>query len=357
MLDQAARPPNFTLQDWADGASMPSPVLMTPLRRCGTHAIRVRLNLNNQFLSPYPLHIIDFMPHVPLYGDLKDDHNFRKLIEDVVKLHNLNLVEWPTSTPRAEQIFDELSNGPRSIHAVTWHILLSAGKEKGVKVVMDKSLDSVEFADELAALLPSMRFLNVVRDPRAQVNSMNQAIIYDFDTVLNAERWVKAYQAGAELQERYPKSVLTVRYEDFISKEKDTIQKICAFLELDFRDSMLDIESSAEAKSLASRSALWVSNASRPIQENVTKYRQHLSPHEIAIIETAAADLMQRYGYKRETEGEVPITDEMRDASRQRSAHAKTASWKKLQETNPSDFAARMARREFLESLRGNVEK
>ena len=43
----------------------PLPLLMVPLRRCGSHALRLRLNVSPTFHSPYPLHIVDFMPLVP----------------------------------------------------------------------------------------------------------------------------------------------------------------------------------------------------------------------------------------------------------------------------------------------------
>ena len=54
-------------------SSRPLPLLMIPLRRCGSHALRLRLNASPSFHSPYPLHIVDFMPLVPMYGDLSDD--------------------------------------------------------------------------------------------------------------------------------------------------------------------------------------------------------------------------------------------------------------------------------------------
>ena len=47
----------------------PRPVMMISLRRCGSHAPRLRLNMSPDFYSPYPLHILDLIPLVPLYGD------------------------------------------------------------------------------------------------------------------------------------------------------------------------------------------------------------------------------------------------------------------------------------------------
>jgi hypothetical protein len=57
---------------------------MIPVRRCGSHALRLRLNFSREFYSPYPLHIVDFMPLVELYGDLVDDNAYFQLIVDII---------------------------------------------------------------------------------------------------------------------------------------------------------------------------------------------------------------------------------------------------------------------------------
>jgi hypothetical protein len=46
----------------------------------------VRLNFNIEFYSPYPLHIVDFMPLLPLYGDLAEDRNYFELVMAAVGL-------------------------------------------------------------------------------------------------------------------------------------------------------------------------------------------------------------------------------------------------------------------------------
>lgn len=82
-------------------ADLPRIILMVPLRRCGSHAIRLRLNLSEEFFAPYPLHVVDFLPLLPQYGDLKDDANWKLLIEDVIGLQKALMVEWKgTFDPR-----------------------------------------------------------------------------------------------------------------------------------------------------------------------------------------------------------------------------------------------------------------
>jgi hypothetical protein len=185
---------------------------MMPLRRCGSHALRLRMNFNPEFYSPYPLHIVDFMPLLPLYGDLDDDRAYFNLVVDVVGLQAASMVKWPEVVFDPVEIFEAIRHEPRSVHRIVWELLLRSGERTGAKIVMDKSLDSVHYADELMRLFPDMLFLNVVRDPRAQVASMNRAIIHDFDSALNARTWVRAHDAARALLERFPERVLTMRY-------------------------------------------------------------------------------------------------------------------------------------------------
>ena len=102
----------------------PLPLLMIPLRRCGSHALRLRLNASPQFHSPYPLHIVVFMPLVPLYGDLRDDSAYRQMVKDVVGLQQSSMVKWPGVHFDAEEIFTALENEPRSVHRIVWELLL-----------------------------------------------------------------------------------------------------------------------------------------------------------------------------------------------------------------------------------------
>jgi hypothetical protein len=107
--------------------SRPRPVLMIPLRRCGSHALRLRLNFSPHFYSPYPLHIVDFMPLVPLYGDLSDDRAYFRLVVDVVGLQAASPVKWPDAVFDPRQIFEAIRQERRSVHRVVWELLLRAG--------------------------------------------------------------------------------------------------------------------------------------------------------------------------------------------------------------------------------------
>lgn len=340
-----------------DHATRPRPLLMVPLRRCGSHALRLRLNFNPDFYSPYPLHIVDFMPLLPLYGDVADDRNYFQLVVDVVGLQAASMVKWPDMVFEPEDIFESIQSQSRSVHRIVWEMLLRTGEQRGSRIVMDKSLDSVHYAEELMALFPDLLFLNVVRDPRAQVASMNRAIIHDFDSTLNAMAWVHAHRVGQALVENHPERVLTIRYEDFLSEQELTLREICQFIGMDFLPQMLDIASSTEAQQLSRMSDLWASNCFAPIPANKDKFKTQLSIREIELIETLALPYMQLYGYECMTDAhaELPDVVGMLDCVH-RSAHNRTHAWQQLAESNPSDYAARRIRVDYLDRIRTHRE-
>jgi Sulfotransferase family len=335
----------------------PRPVLMIPLRRCGSHALRLRLNFHPDFYAPYPLHIVDFMPLVKSYGDLGDDKNYFQMIIDVIGLQTVSMVKWPDVVFDPVEIFESVRNEPRSVHRIVWELLFREGEKQGARVVMDKSLDSVHYADELTALFGNMLFLNVVRDPRAQIGSMNRAIIHDFDTHLNAMTWVQAYEAGKKLAARYPDKVLTIRYEDFVSDQEATLRKICSFFDMKYLPSMLNIRQSQEARKISKLSALWETNSKAPVPANVDKFRKTLTVEEIEVIEALTGEYMDYYGYERMTAGKAAVTSRVVSDARRRSELNREKAWLDLEKNDNRDFQLRRFRIDYLEMIKNRLQK
>jgi len=348
---------NNTTRSVQNSGKRPRPVLMIPLRRCGSHALRLRLNLNPEFYAPYPLHIVDFMPQVPRYGDLHDDAAYFQMIVDVVGLETVSMVKWPDIVFDPIEIFESIKHEPRSVHRVVWELLLRSGSKRGAKVVMDKSLDSVHYAEELMALFPDLLFLNVVRDPRAQVSSMNKAIIHDFDVLLNAQTWVKAYEKAADLSRKYPDRVLTIRFEDFVSNQEAVLRTVCKFFGIEFFTEMLDVAHSREAKQISTMSQLWESNEFPPIPANVDKFKKNLSVDEITVIETLTGDIMDRFGYQRMTAGNADVSLLAVAAARERSAAKKLKAWDELEQRDRRDYQLRRYRVDYLDMISRRNQK
>lgn len=330
----------------------PKPLMMIPVRRCGSHALRLRLNFSEEFYSPYPLHICDVMHLLPFYGDLADDRQYFQLVIDIIGLQNATMVKWDKVALDPVAVFESIRDQPRSIHAVLWEMLFQAGEQFGAKVVMDKSLDSVAWAEDLFAIHPDMLLLNVVRDPRAQVASMNRAILYDFDTLGNTLRWQKAHDLARQLMARYPTQVLTIRFEDFIHNQAEVLFQICQFLGIEFSEKMLEVGKSREACNISRLSSLWQSNAFNPVPGNIDKFKKDLSMDEIRLIETLTAEHMEYYGYERMStaDSSKPTAADIQAAAL-RSEKNKREAWKKLERENYKDYHLRQFRQEYIHRL------
>ena len=297
------------------------------------------------------------MPTVPLYGNLDDDCAYFRLIDDVIGLQAVSMVKWPDIVFDPVEIFEAIRDEPRSVHRIVWELLLRAGEQRHARVVMDKSLDSVHYVDDLMRLFPDMLFLNVVRDPRAQIASMNKAIIHDFDTLLNAQTWVEAHRAADAIIKEYPQRTLTIRYEDFLADEEGVLKKVCEFFGIEFLPEMLDVSHSQEAQRISRMSALWSSNRFPPIMTNIDKYKKALSMEEIATIEGMTGEYMKRYGYERVTDPSAPFDKSLLEEARERSKKARTEAWHELKHNNFRDYALRCHRAEYLASVRARMQQ
>lgn len=68
---------------------------MIGTQRSGSNLLRLMLNQLPEMFAPHPPHILlTLYPLLPIYGDLMQDANFRKLIDDMCTLVELNPVPW-----------------------------------------------------------------------------------------------------------------------------------------------------------------------------------------------------------------------------------------------------------------------
>lgn len=321
-------------------------VLMVPLRRCGSNAIRLRMNLHPDFYSPYPLHLCDFMELEKQYNK-QDDLDYFQMIVDIVGLQRHSLVPWDNIVINPITVFENIKDKPRSIYQIYWEMLSQVGEKHNAKVVMDKSQDSVYDFEELIQLFPEIVFLDVVRDPRAQISSMNESIIYDFDTQLNTLRWVEARQSSDLLREKYPHKIMTIRYEDFILHHEETMQTICQFLEIPFDPIILNVQKSKEAYFMSHTSPLWETNFHKPITRPIQKYRDYLSMKEIEHIEYMTLKWMRQYHYIPMTFYKIVLSYDFKKAIKN-SDEKKKQVWEMLKKKYPHDYILRKTRTRYI---------
>jgi hypothetical protein len=159
------------------------------------------------------------------------------------------------------------------INNLTSGILQKQEKE----VYAEDNTWNILFAGSLLEMLPNARLIHIIRDPRDVVASfvkqnwapdnLDQAIAF-YLSIIN--RW---FEVEAKLD---PKQFLLIKLEDLSTSPEAEIRKMCAFSQIDFETSMLEVDLSA-------------SNAGR--------WQKEFSGAEIEKLERSLQGASERLGY------------------------------------------------------------
>lgn len=210
---------------------------------------------------------------------------------------------------------------------VSWveSLFLPLADKEGCELYSEKTPENVLVFSELVELFSQSHFIQVIRDPRAIVSSMQQVkkraihkgISVPHFTVNNntsIDYVEKCYAAGFAAEKKYPEKVLTVVYEQLLLTPELETKKICDFLGLDWSKDMLtpkDKKHLGEQAITTHSNELWYDKKQynrNPDRDNIGKWKKNLSPYVQAQIILRFKDNkeLQRYGYSLSFEG-VPF--------------------------------------------------
>lgn len=162
-------------------------------------------------------------------------------------LHDLfteeKLIDWWQSTPEA--ISNLLEKYPPKSHfsdlckAIYYEYAQRNGKQNAI-LLGDKNPEYSLYIKQLAQLYPKSKFVHLVRDPRANVLSYQNVDFDVNDTAALAHRWKKYNEGILDWQRELPDRILVIHYEDLLTDTQVTLERICAFLGVDFMPSLLE---------------------------------------------------------------------------------------------------------------------
>ncbi|MEO6496916.1 MAG: sulfotransferase [Solirubrobacteraceae bacterium] len=166
-------------------------------------------------------------------------------------------------------------------------------------------------------LFPDAQFINVVRDPRGAVASQIPMGWDPPDVALAAS--IANWEASIERVDAFarrlrPDQLLDVRYEDLVREPEHELTRICAF-------AGLDADAGVAAALAAPRHGRHLTSAERvtePVDASaIARWRERLSPADVALIEKSAAADLERFGYLPEAKA-APDRSALAELRRQR---------------------------------------
>jgi hypothetical protein len=202
---------------------------------------------------------------------------------------------------------DELRARPRRIGLWQLYEAMVAAMSPPVAVLGEKTPNHIAWWEHFARFQPHIKFLAVVRDPRAVLASQARVPWGERDPYALAERWL-AHQRSLRDCSRLvgPQRCLVVRYEDLVEDISRHHAAIAAFLGVAFEPQELDAEELSRYP-LFSTEEPWKANATGEVTSvHVDSWRDALGGHEVAIVESTCLPEMKLYGYEPVGSGAAP---------------------------------------------------
>ncbi len=278
-------------------ALVKDPIFIIGTERSGTNHLRLILDAHPAVAVPHPPHILkNLFPLEPAYGDLSDDRRFRTLIRDVARLVALHAYPWGFPIDE-EEVFRTAT--ARNLVCVYFAVHDQFAAHAGKPRWCCKSTHMLRHAALVRQHRPAAKLILMVRDGRDVAVSARESIFNRYSVYHSARLWQEEQRVGMYwLDKLSDREIHLLRYEDLLAEPARTVESLCAFLDIPFREDLLRFHETEEAKVCASLSQDWRNTDKPLLRGNSGKFRQALSQEEIDLYEAIAAPELDRFGYE-----------------------------------------------------------
>lgn len=210
----------------------------------------------------------------------------------------------------AKQFLDTLSSEDRNAAGLFAAVAQKLSSEGGKAIPCEQTPRNIFYAEALLEAYPNAHVIHMMRDPRAVMASQKQRwkrrqlateksgvplsqslrVWVNYHPYTVARLWKRASRLAQRLTD-HPRFTL-VRFEDLLGESEPTIRSLCDSLGIEFEPAMLEvgqINSSHQSSVGGARKGLHT--------DAIDKWRDTLSPAEIAITERICGSLMDDFGY------------------------------------------------------------
>jgi O-antigen/teichoic acid export membrane protein len=296
-----------------DRGAAPGPVYIGGLDRSGKTTLAA-------FLTSHPnLDIPDAGSNLWTYfygrfGDLGRAANFERCLDVMQRYQHV-----ASLNPDPHRVTREFGAGPPT-YARLFGLLHAHHAEQQGKLRWGTQTGLIErYADQVFAAYPGVRIIHMIRDPRDRYEASRALWPEGKGQAGGATaRWVYSTRLAERHTRRHPGGYLTVRFEDLVQRTEETLRTVCDFLGENFDADMLVMPGAPERRErLASRraDAATTSITSTALLANaptatarcglqcplstafIGRFREGVSPTDVAFIQLHAGRLMPAYGY------------------------------------------------------------
>ena len=213
------------------------------------------------------------------------------------------LVDLLAQTPELQEMgldrdaIDEESRSVDWLSALFTALLRRFARDRGASVVGEKTPNHLLYMRTLERLFPACRFVHIVRDPRAVVDSWSRVPWSNGSVRADAEVWRKYMAAARERPPRDRDRLVSLRYERLVAEPEAELKRICDFLDIAYDERMLRYHE-LEADTVNAEREPWKENALAPVSaDSVDAWKDRMDPTAVRDTEAVVWFEMLRLRY------------------------------------------------------------
>jgi hypothetical protein len=273
---------------------MRDPFFIVGNDRSGTTMLRLILDRGPEVaIPPESMFLTDFAAEFA--GDAPQNQEAaQRLLNRVWEHPKVRLWELPGPTPQVPANLDA-NDAYRFVAAAPFE---AYAKKYGKPRWGDKTPHYVHHVDQLLQLWPDARFVVLVRDGRDVALSLKRMPFGPNNAWAAAPWWARGIQAGENAQRQHPHKVKTIRYEDLVAEPRQTVQAVCEFLDLNYSDEMLALETADRARIVKDQVSWFPTIFDGITTDKAGRWRREMSVRDQRIFAARAGEELVRMGYE-----------------------------------------------------------
>jgi hypothetical protein len=227
------------------------------------------------------------------FGDLGREDALRRILDEMRRYRRHRKLQ-----PDFEQLEADFRRGERSYCRLFDLLESQYAQRVGRPRWGDKSLHTERYANRVFECFPEARIIHMIRDPRDRYASVLKRWRSQRGGVGSATAaWLGSIELGRRNVERHPDRYRLLLYEDLVRDPEGELRAICEFIGEPFAASMLDMSGAADFRDAGGNSSFGRFSVGEISPRSVGRFREMLSPRQIAFVERAAGHEMRSFGY------------------------------------------------------------
>lgn len=230
------------------------------------------------------------------FGDLREEANLERCLDKMRRYKRLAVLD-----PDWDRLERDLRSGERTYPRLFDLLETQWADRVGRPRWGDKSLNTENYADPIFAAYPGARILHMVRDPRDRfASAVTRWHGRRGGVGAGAAEWLASVRLAWRNEHRYPDRYRIVRYESLATEPEARVREISAFVGEPFAPEMLSMQGAPVLLDKGGNSSYGPQDPGVISTRSIGRYRDVLSPRQIAFIQLVGRDEMARLDYELE---------------------------------------------------------